>query len=505
MKNAGLGFAIPYLHNGQSHDYMPDFIVRLRSDPPSLLILTDHGGIVPPAPCSVSEPDTSDSRWLRVPAFWYAARDLPSHRGGDTGPMADVSRAVVLAPSPDVLTPVAGVPLAVRAVLALSAAGVGEIALLAGAQEPELRRRLDRRGLGPRVAWLATPEDAAPLAGGGPVLVLTADILFDADALAPLLAAAARPGEHRVIRAATPRAGLRMVVCPASLLPALLAELDGGRRSLTEALARVCGLDGPAVPLGDGLYAVLDAAHGPAVLEAALLDGLARRTAAKDSYLAALVDRRLSRPVTRLLLRWPVTPSQITLASIALGLLGAAGLATVSYGGRLGGVLALIASIVLDCVDGEVARARFEQSAAGARLDVIGDYLVHLAVFAGLGVGLVRQGLPPGGGWAILALVAGVAAAMVTMHALFVRPALTRGGDLHWTGDGEGFRGTAVAAVVEKIASRDYTYLLLVLALLGRLEWFLYAAAAGAWLFVAGVAGYARWQRVVPQRATVPE
>ena len=25
VKNAGLGFAIPYLHNGQLHDYMPDF------------------------------------------------------------------------------------------------------------------------------------------------------------------------------------------------------------------------------------------------------------------------------------------------------------------------------------------------------------------------------------------------------------------------------------------------------------------------------------------------
>src|ERR1019366_6790391 len=24
VKNAGLGFAIPYLHNGQMHDYMPD-------------------------------------------------------------------------------------------------------------------------------------------------------------------------------------------------------------------------------------------------------------------------------------------------------------------------------------------------------------------------------------------------------------------------------------------------------------------------------------------------
>ena len=30
VKNAGLGFAIPYLHNGQMHDYVPDFIVRLE-------------------------------------------------------------------------------------------------------------------------------------------------------------------------------------------------------------------------------------------------------------------------------------------------------------------------------------------------------------------------------------------------------------------------------------------------------------------------------------------
>lgn len=30
VKNAGLGFAIPYFHNGQNHDYEPDFIVRLN-------------------------------------------------------------------------------------------------------------------------------------------------------------------------------------------------------------------------------------------------------------------------------------------------------------------------------------------------------------------------------------------------------------------------------------------------------------------------------------------
>src|SRR5439155_25889549 len=30
VKNDQLGFAIPYLHNGQPHDYVPDFLVRLR-------------------------------------------------------------------------------------------------------------------------------------------------------------------------------------------------------------------------------------------------------------------------------------------------------------------------------------------------------------------------------------------------------------------------------------------------------------------------------------------
>jgi len=418
--------------------------------------------------------------------------------------MAELTKALVLAASPDGLAVVAGLPLATRAVLALAAAGFTEIGVVAGEQGPALHQALDRRGLGDRVAWLATPDEAEAGAGPDPVLVVAADAIFDGAVLTSLRAAVRR-GERRVIRAVPPSGGLRMVACPGLLLPALLRELDGGRRSLPEALARIGSLDGPAEPLGEGLYAPLDAAHPPAALEAALFGDLARRTAAKDSYLAALIDRRLSLPVTRVLVRTPITPSQITLASIALGLLGAAGLGTVSYAGRLGAVLALVGSIVLDCVDGEVARARFQQSAAGARLDVIGDYVVNLAAFLGLAVGLARQGLPPGGHWAIVALVGGIATAMAITHALFVRPALVNGGDIHWAGDGEGFAATRTAAVLEKIASRDYTYLLLVCALLGHLEWFLYAAAVGAWVFVVAVLGFAGYLRLVPRRAAVSQ
>jgi hypothetical protein len=43
VKNAGLGFAIPYLHNGQPHDYVPDFIVRLKGEPATHLILETKG------------------------------------------------------------------------------------------------------------------------------------------------------------------------------------------------------------------------------------------------------------------------------------------------------------------------------------------------------------------------------------------------------------------------------------------------------------------------------
>jgi type III restriction enzyme len=42
-KNAGLGFAIPYIYNGQPHDYVPDFIVRLAGEPPRLWILETKG------------------------------------------------------------------------------------------------------------------------------------------------------------------------------------------------------------------------------------------------------------------------------------------------------------------------------------------------------------------------------------------------------------------------------------------------------------------------------
>ena len=43
VKNAGLGFAVPYLYNGQMHDYQPDFIIELDTKREQYLILETKG------------------------------------------------------------------------------------------------------------------------------------------------------------------------------------------------------------------------------------------------------------------------------------------------------------------------------------------------------------------------------------------------------------------------------------------------------------------------------
>ena len=43
VKNAGLGFAVPYFNNGQVHDYVPDFLIRLKGSSERYLILETKG------------------------------------------------------------------------------------------------------------------------------------------------------------------------------------------------------------------------------------------------------------------------------------------------------------------------------------------------------------------------------------------------------------------------------------------------------------------------------
>jgi hypothetical protein len=102
--------------------------------------------------------------------------------------------------------------------------------------------------------------------------------------------------------------------------------------------------------------------------------------------------RHLSSRLTALLVRLPVTPNQITIASIGLGLASVWCFLAAGRARTLAGASLFLASYVLDNCDGEVARLKRMQSDLGRMLDEVGDWFVHSAFFVALGYG-VSEGL----------------------------------------------------------------------------------------------------------------
>ncbi len=130
---------------------------------------------------------------------------------------------------------------------------------------------------------------------------------------------------------------------------------------------------------------------------------LGRRNA--EHWVGRLYMRRLSLPLTRLLLPTGISPNGVTWLMIAVGLLGALALATLpGVAGPLLAVLLMQAQILFDCSDGEVARWRGIASPSGVYLDRVGHYLTEAALPIALGV-RVSGGVGSLDGWTSLGLV----------------------------------------------------------------------------------------------------
>ncbi|MGP4096935.1 CDP-alcohol phosphatidyltransferase family protein [Nonomuraea sp. KM90] len=111
-----------------------------------------------------------------------------------------------------------------------------------------------------------------------------------------------------------------------------------------------------------------------------------------DGFFTTFFVSTYSRFIARWAARRGLTPNQVTLISIVLGVAAAACFAT---GDRpwmvLGGVLIYFA-FVFDCVDGQVARYARKFGVLGAWLDATFDRFKEYVVFAGLAVGWVVSG-----------------------------------------------------------------------------------------------------------------
>ena len=100
-----------------------------------------------------------------------------------------------------------------------------------------------------------------------------------------------------------------------------------------------------------------------------------------DGLVDTFFNRPVGRVLSKILVHTPVSPNAVSLVSIAIGVASAPLFAT---GHFVLGALVLQLCAVIDCVDGDLARALFKQSPLGKWLDIGGDQVVHFAAFWGL-------------------------------------------------------------------------------------------------------------------------
>jgi phosphatidylglycerophosphate synthase len=349
---------------------------------------------------------------------------------------------------------VAGVPLLVRTLLVLQRAGVERCVVVGGVVPDDPRVR----GSVSSVPVLRVPDDHEPRLVIGAGAVIDVALVRELGALAGSRAFDVVSGEARV-----------------RVAPGILVDRNGV----------------PSIPPPAG---VLSPATAPrATIERALLRGLENP---RDGYLDRLLHRRLSRPLTRLLLRTPLTPNAVTVIGIACGVVGGLLLGARDWSVVAVGLTGLVLSGALDCSDGELARLRFSESALGHWLDVSGDTLVHVAVLTGLARRLIENGPAPG--WPVLVTLAvGVVCAFAVVT---------------WSEQTEARRHRISAwenrvldGVLSPLSTRDWHVLVVPFALTGRLDRLVLGAAVGAHVFwVAGALLVARVLRRAQLQGSEP-
>jgi len=195
-------------------------------------------------------------------------------------------------------------------------------------------------------------------------------------------------------------------------------------------------------------------------------------------------DSRIAAQLVRPLHATRLHPNHLTTLGLVTGLSAAALYARGGTAASVGGVL-LIATMVIDHADGELARATGKTSSFGHAYDRIVDLVVKLSTFLGMGIGL-RGG--PLGRWSI---VLGGAAGLALLAIFNARSALARRRPAAEAFHQPSFAGFEI---------EDILYLIAPVTWLGGLSWFVVAAGIGAPLFAAW-SGWLLWRAIAADRA----
>jgi CDP-L-myo-inositol myo-inositolphosphotransferase len=427
-------------------------------------------------------------------------------------------------PVPKPLLEIFGVPLLSRTIMTARKAGIDRFLVVTGHRGGELEDFLGSGALqGVDIKHVRNDEwqranGLSVLKARGevdePFLLLMADHLFEEEIIRKVLSDPLPPGHCRLAVDSDADASLDLedatkvkvaegqisdigkelqeynaidtgiFLCSGSIFEALESALSKGGESLSEGIRELAGSRRMEACEVSGLFwQDVDTRRDLKAGEDRILRTLVSGT---DSWLTRMFNRRVSLALTRRLSRTRITPNQITLFNLFLGTAGALSMLSGTYAGFVAGAVLFLTSSILDGCDGEIARLKFQESRGGAWLDVIADNFTHLALFTCLTIGLIRYSgsllyLLPGG----LLLAGSVASFFMSVLA---RRKLGGGRGLIFSSarlQDVSTPGTQkkLASWLDRLANRDFAYLLLLLAVIGRTGWFLWIAGIGALVF----------------------
>ena len=420
------------------------------------------------------------------------------------------------------LTCVVGIGLFQRTVLTLQRAGIRQLIVLSGPEEEQLKHSLAK---GPRVTvpvrWMPIREfplddsrtwEALAAEVRGFALIASINSVFSRG-LIEQLRQDVRDGQAIVV--AQPRleqgerstnSGVRLTI-PASGRTAMAAtRLDESTLQVAELLVVPAGLmstanmgpqDKGRTPIrqwieqvaGDGRLQVVTAdekrglwyqpVRTPDDVERAEKKLFNSLKGDFEGFVDRYFNRKVSRGFTRLFLELGLSPNSITVLAGVIGLVAAAGFGLGTYSAGIVAALLFQLAAVIDCCDGEVARLTFTESPLGAWLDIALDNLVHMAIFAGIAVGLYSTQMGQEDDWIPLAL-GGAAVLGNGISFLLVEKAQKIKSAVGWRTPAH---AAWADAMLKNVASRDFSVSLIGFAIFDQLFWFLLFAAIGSLLF----------------------
>src|SRR6202035_1525893 len=104
----------------------------------------------------------------------------------------------------------------------------------------------------------------------------------------------------------------------------------------------------------------------------------------------ARMNRRISIPISRQLIKLPITPNMVSLFTLVVGFASGLLFASGGYWKMLAGAVLSVWASILDGCDGEVARLKLMESDFGCWLETVCDWLYYLFIFAGMAIGLSK-------------------------------------------------------------------------------------------------------------------